>query len=212
MPTVPMRFGASRLPALHYSSEMAALKADIHPPSTTSFFMYGYVYLEPEREQSEVCPACSTCCQFCCLWNWSRPLWCETALLSAAIYLSSPLAILAAQFARMYSLLSFLSILSTWLYLQFLIKPSDSRLRFALYVFVNIVGTFTHIAIFFPLFAQIVRHLLILSPSKNEEVSHCDGTVSGPLHVSMGTSLVAPDCHGRRGARLGKRAKCFPCG
>jgi uncharacterized membrane protein len=84
----------------------------------------------------------------------------KTALLCAAIYLSSPLAILAAQFARMYSLLSLLAILSTWLYLQFSIKPRDSRLLFALYIAVNILGTSTHIAFFFLLFAQIVFHLL----------------------------------------------------
>jgi len=84
----------------------------------------------------------------------------RTALLCAVIYLSSPLAILAAQFARMYALLSLLSILSTWLYLQFTIKPRDSRLLFTLYIVVNVLGTFTHIAFFFLLFAQIVFHLL----------------------------------------------------
>ncbi len=84
----------------------------------------------------------------------------KTALLCAVIYLSAPLAILAAQFVRMYALLSLLSILSTWLYLQFSIKPRDSRLFFALYIAVNILGTFTHIAFFFLLFGQIVFHLL----------------------------------------------------
>jgi hypothetical protein len=84
----------------------------------------------------------------------------KTALFCAAIYLSSPLAILAAQFARMYSLLSLLSILSTWLYLQFSIKPRNSRLFFAFFVAVNVLGTFTHIGFFFLLFGQIVVHLL----------------------------------------------------
>jgi 4-amino-4-deoxy-L-arabinose transferase-like glycosyltransferase len=84
----------------------------------------------------------------------------KTGVLCAVIYLSSPLAILAAQFARMYSLLSLLSILSTWLYLQFSIKPRSSRLLFALYIIVNVLGTFTHIAFFFLLFAQLVVYLL----------------------------------------------------
>jgi hypothetical protein len=80
--------------------------------------------------------------------------------LCAAIYLCSPLAILSAQFARMYALMSLLSILSTWLYLQFAIRPKDSRLLFTLYVVVNILGTFTHIGFFFVLFAEIVFHVL----------------------------------------------------
>jgi len=84
----------------------------------------------------------------------------KTALLCAAIYLTSPLAILSAQFARMYALLSLLSILSTWLYLHFSFKPRDSHLLWALYILVNILGTFTHIAFFFLLFAQIVCHFL----------------------------------------------------
>ena len=83
----------------------------------------------------------------------------KTGLLCGVIYLSSPLAILAAQFARMYSLLSLLSVLSTWLYLQFSIKPRDSRLLFALYIAVNVLGTFTHIGFFFLIFGQIVVHL-----------------------------------------------------
>ncbi len=84
----------------------------------------------------------------------------KIALLCATIYLSSPLAILSAQFVRMYALLSLLSILSTWLYLQFSIKPRDSHFTFALYIIVNVLGTFTHIAFFFVLFGQIVFHFL----------------------------------------------------
>jgi uncharacterized membrane protein len=84
----------------------------------------------------------------------------KTALLCAVVYLSSPLAILAAQFARMYALLSLLSILSTWLYLQFSLKPRDSRLLITLYIAVNVLGTFTHVGFFFLLFGQIAVQLL----------------------------------------------------
>jgi uncharacterized membrane protein len=85
----------------------------------------------------------------------------QTALLCATIYLSSPLAVLSGQFARMYSLLSLLAILSTWLYLQFSVRPRDSRLLFSLYVAVNILGTFTHIAFFFVILSQIVYQLFL---------------------------------------------------
>ncbi len=79
----------------------------------------------------------------------------------ATLYLTSPLAILSSHFARMYALLSLLSVLSTFLYLQFTIRPRASRLLFAFYIIVNILGTFTHIAFFFVLFGQIFLHVLL---------------------------------------------------
>src|SRR5262249_4655960 len=83
----------------------------------------------------------------------------ELALLSAALYASSPLAILSAQFARMYALLSFLSILSNLLYVQFWIKDRTNLWRLAAFIVVNVLGTFTHIAFFFALFGQVIFHL-----------------------------------------------------
>jgi hypothetical protein len=57
--------------------------------------------------------------------------------------------------------LSLLSILSTWLFLQFSPSRRDSRLFFSLYILVNILGTFTHIAFFFLLFAQTAVHFML---------------------------------------------------
>ena len=121
---------------------METLKADVHPPLYYQF-LYVWVRLFGTGERA----ARSLSGLFFVLsvlsvFGIGRSLYGNnTALLCAAIYLCSPLAILSAQFARMYALLSLLSILSTWLYLQFSVKPNDSRLLFALYIVVNILGT-----------------------------------------------------------------------
>ena len=146
---------------LNYSAGMAALKADVHPPLYFQI-LHSWIRLfgTGERTVRSLSGLFYILSVFA-VFGIGRELYGgKTALLCAAIYLSSPLGILAAQFARMYSLLSLLAILSTWLYLQFSIKPRDSRLLFALYISVNILGTFTHIAFFFLLFGQIVFHLL----------------------------------------------------
>jgi hypothetical protein len=146
---------------LNYSAGMAALKADVHPPIYFQI-LHSWIRLfgTGERAVRSLSGLFYILSVFA-VYGIGRELYGgKTALLCAAIYLSSPLAILAAQFARMYSLLSLLAILSTWLYLQFSIKPRDSRLLFALYIVVNILGTFTHIAFFFLLFGQIVFQLL----------------------------------------------------
>ena len=145
-----------------YSSTMAALKADIHPPLYYQcLFGWVRIFRTGERSVRSLSGLFYILTVFG-VYGLGRELYgSKTALLCAAIYLTSPLAILSAQFARMYSLLSLLSVLSTWLYLQFSIKPRDSRLLYALYILVNILGTFTHVAFFFVLFAQIVCHLVL---------------------------------------------------
>jgi uncharacterized membrane protein len=147
--------------SLNYSAEMAALKGDVHPPL---YFLMLHAWMRPfgtgERAVRSLSGLFYILSVFA-VYGIGRQLYgTKTALLSAALYLTSPLAILSAQFARMYSLLSLLSILSTWLYLQFSIKARDSALLFALYVAVNSLGTFTHVAFFFVLFGQIIFHLL----------------------------------------------------
>lgn len=146
---------------LNYRSEMAALKADVHPP-LYFLILHSWMRAFGTGERTVRClSGLFYIMSVLAVFGIARELYgTKTGFLCAAVYLSSPLAILAAQFARMYSLLSLLSILSTWLYLQFSIKPRGSRLLFALYVAVNVLGTFTHIGFFFLLFAQIVFHLL----------------------------------------------------
>lgn len=140
---------------------MEVLKADVHPPL---YYQFLYVWIRlfgtGERAVRSLSGLFYLLSVFA-VFGLGRALYGNrTALLCAAIYLASPLAILSAQFARMYALLSLLSILSTWLYIQFSIKQNHSHLLLAGYVLVNSLGTFTHIAFFFVLFAQIVFHLL----------------------------------------------------
>jgi uncharacterized membrane protein len=146
---------------LNYQSEIAALKADVHPP-LYFLILHSWIRLFGTEERAvRSLSGLFYILSVLAVFGIGRELYgTKTGLLCAAVYLCSPLAILAAQFARMYSLLSLLSILSTWLYLQFSIKPRDSRLLFALYIAVNVLGTFTHIAFFFLLFGQIVFHFI----------------------------------------------------
>jgi uncharacterized membrane protein len=147
--------------SLNYSAEMAMLKADVHPPL---YFQILSVWIRlfgtGERTVRSLSGLFYLLSGFA-VYGIGRELYgSKTAFLCATLYLTSPLAILSAQFARMYSLLSLLSLLSTWLYLQFSLKPRHSNLRLAFYIFVNVLGTFTHIAFFFLLFGQIVFQLL----------------------------------------------------
>ena len=144
-----------RTASLDYSAEMTALKADVHPP-LYFLILHGWIRLAGTGERAVrslsgvfyILAALS-------LYGLGRELYgSRVSLLSTAIYVSSPLAILSAQFARMYSLLSLLSILSTWLYLQFWLKRRQGSWLVVLYVAVNVLGTFTHIAFFFLLFAE----------------------------------------------------------
>ena len=145
----------------HYSSTMETLKADVHPPL---YYQFLYVWVRLFGTGERVVRSLSGLfyvLSVFAVYGLGRTLYgSKSALLCATIYLCSPLAILSAQFARMYALLSLLSILSTWLYLQFSVKPDNSRRLFVVYILVNALGTFTHIAFFFVLFAQIVFHLL----------------------------------------------------
>jgi len=147
--------------SLNYTSEMAMLKADVHPPL---YFQILHMWVRLFGTGEKAVRSLSGLFYLLAVYGvyrLGRALYGDkTALLCATLYLSSPLAVLSGQFARMYALLSLLSVLSTWLYLQFSIKPNDSRLLFVLYIVVNILGTFTHIAFFFILFGQIVCHSL----------------------------------------------------
>ena len=150
-----------RTSSLNYNAELAALKADVHPP-LYFFILHWWIGLfgTEERAVRSLSGLFYILSAFAVFGIGREFYGTKTALLCATIYLCSPLAILAAQFARMYALLSLLSILSTWLYLQFSIKPRDSRLLLALYIAVNVLGTFTHLGFFFLLFGQIVVQLV----------------------------------------------------
>jgi uncharacterized membrane protein len=144
-----------------YSIEMVTLKADVHPP-LYYLLLREWIRLFGNGERTvRGLSALFYILAVYAVYRLGKILYGhQTALLCATIYLSSPLAVLSGQFARMYSLLSLLAIVSTLLYLQFSVRPHSSRLLFALYVAANILGTFTHIAFFFVVFSQIVYHFL----------------------------------------------------
>jgi len=83
------------------------------------------------------------------------------ALLSAAVFATCPLLIIAEQFTRMYGLLAFASAISTVLYLRVSRAEQVHPTDFALYVLANIAGTLTHVWFFFLLFGQGVAHLAL---------------------------------------------------
>jgi uncharacterized membrane protein len=139
---------------------ISALKADVHPPF---YFQLLDVWVALFGHGERVVRSLSGLFYvlgILALYCLARELYGdELALLSGALYACSPLAILSAQFARMYALLSLLAIVSTLLYVQFWIKDRTNFWRLAAFVVVNVLGTFTHIAFFFTLFGQIVFHL-----------------------------------------------------
>ena len=140
---------------------ITALKADVHPPF---YFQLLDVWVSLFGHHERVARSLSGLfyiLAILALYCLAKELYeDELALLCAALFACSPLAILSAQFARMYALLSLLSIVSTWLYVQFWIKDRTNAWRFVAFVVVNILGTFTHIAFFFALFGQIVFHVV----------------------------------------------------
>lgn len=139
---------------------ISALKADVHPPL---YFLLLKVWVSLFGQGERAVKSLSGLfyvLAVLALYCLARELYGdELALLSAVLYACSPLAILSAQFARMYALLSLLSIISTLLYVQFWVKDRTNPWRFAAFLVVNALGTFTHIAFFFTLFGQIVFHL-----------------------------------------------------
>lgn len=89
----------------------------------------------------------------------------KTALLCAFLFMVNPKAIQFAQFARMYSLLGLLSILSTLFFIRQFYSGRPSKWNLAALVAVNIAGSFTHYWFFFLLLAQGVAYLWLFSKS-----------------------------------------------
>jgi len=150
-----------RVASLNFQAEMDALKADVHPPLYYQL-LFGWIRLLGTGERTvRALSGLFYLLSVLALYGLARDLYgSKAALLASAVYAASPLAILSAQFARMYSLLSLLAILSTWFFLQFTTRQQISRPRLIAYVLINILGTFTHIAFFFVLFGQVVTYLL----------------------------------------------------
>ena len=90
------------------------------------------------------------------IYGLARSFWDgRTSLACALAFMMAPVALLHAQYARMYMLAALFSILSTWLFARLVFGPSG-RMRWVLYVLVNVLGTFTHVWFFFLLLAEMV--------------------------------------------------------
>jgi len=151
-----------RTAGLDHAAMLDALKADVHPPLYFEL-LYGWVRFFGIGERAvKGLSALFYVLSAVAIYGLSKEIYGpKAALIATTLYVCSPLAIVCAQFARMYTLLSFLSIVSTWLYLGFLNEGRLSRLRSTSYVVTNILGTFTHVGFFFILFAQIVFLVLV---------------------------------------------------
>jgi hypothetical protein len=177
--------------SLNYQSRVAALEADVHPPLYFHLLHFWIRLFGTGERTVRSLSGVFYIFSVLGIYGLGRELYGRrTALLSAVIYLSSPLAILAAQFARMYSLLSFLAILSTWLYVQFAVRPRDSQGLTALYVAINVLGSFTHIAFFFLLFGQIVVGFLSYRRVARKRLFFPIGLSLLPYLVLWGPTLV----------------------
>ena len=142
-------------------SMMAAIRVDAHPP------LY-YLLLKPWATvfgTSEWAIRSLSILFYlltvAALYAFARRRWgARTAMLCTALYLSSPLAILTAQLARMYALLALVSLVSLHYFLD-LIWEAPSRRTLLLYAGANIVGTFVHVWFFFLLFAEFLVYALL---------------------------------------------------
>src|SRR5262245_35480409 len=103
----------------------------------------------------------------------------KTGLICAVLFMVSPLVYSHAQNARMYSLLVLLGLLSTLFFVRVFSFSTNSKLDFSLYVFVNILGTFTHYWYLFIVFAQVTAYALLLPK-----------TTIKPFIASISVSLV----------------------
>ncbi|MEQ1946104.1 MAG: glycosyltransferase family 39 protein [Bryobacteraceae bacterium] len=145
-----------------FAEMMAELRGDIHPPLYYwLLFPWVRIFGDTEFALRSLSGLFYLASVFALHRGSRQIIGARTATITAAIYLTTPLTILAAHMARMYSLLSLISILSTQLYWTLFVEEKRSRGKLALFALVNALGTMTHIWFFFLLFAE-ATHWLIL--------------------------------------------------
>jgi hypothetical protein len=83
---------------------------------------------------------------------------------AAALLLASPLALVAAQYVRMYSLLLLAGTFSTGAWLLLNRRTGGERRMWLLYIAANACGVFTHVWFFFQLLGQGVAQLVLYPP------------------------------------------------
>jgi len=154
-----------------FARMMDELRGDIHPPLYYwLLFPWVRIFGTSEFAVRSLSGLFYLGCVFA-LHRWGTQLGgARVGTIAASVYLTSPLAILASHMARMYALLSLISILSTWLYWSVFVDriadgtPAGARRtkrNLALFAVINALGTLTHIWFFFVLFAEGVHWLLL---------------------------------------------------
>ncbi len=147
--------------AMPFRAMVDHLRADIHPP------LY-YLLLRPwtqlagtsETGTRSLSVMMHLLAGLTIFLGMRRRLGTGAAVLSCAIFLSSPLGILSAQLVRMYSLLELTAALALVFWLRLVeSEPRPKPADFCCFVAACIAGTFTHIWFFFLLAAIAVVHL-----------------------------------------------------
>jgi len=153
--------------ALPYSQIMAAIRADVHPP-LYYLLLGGWLRLAGEEAwTARLLSALLYVLNVFLVYGLARRLLdFRGSVLCAVLYMTSPLALLSAEFVRMYALLSLFSILSTRFYLEFSLRPEGSRRGLAGYVVASALGTFTHVWFFFLLFGQVLCQLVLFRAAR----------------------------------------------
>jgi mannosyltransferase len=155
-----------------FAQMMGELRGDIHPP-LYYWLLFPWVRIVGTGEFAlRSLSGLLYLASVFALYRWGKQLGGgRVGTIAASVYLTSPLAILASHMARMYALLSLVSILSTWLYWRVFVdgEPVDgarttskrTRRNLLLFAIVNALGTLTHIWFFFLLFAEGVHWLIL---------------------------------------------------
>ncbi len=161
-------FGSDDVWSLHavghtHAQMVAILKADIHPPLYYELlFWWVRAFGVSEVAVRGLSIALFLLSTMAVYW-WARKLLgAAGALMAAAVYMTSPLAMMAAGLARMYALLSLLSILSTALYWMCFVEDQPSQRRLIGLIVVNALGAFTQIWFFFLLFAEGLHFVIFV--------------------------------------------------
>lgn len=149
-----------RTVALPWDRMMAEIRGDIHPP-LYYWMLDGWTRAAGDGEiAARSLSILLYLLTAAAAWLAARDLFGESAgPAAAAVVIVSPLAVLSAQFVRMYSLMTLAAMTSTWMYLRLASRDPAGRGTMAVYIAANIAGSFTHVWFFFLLLGQGLAHL-----------------------------------------------------
>lgn len=160
LPGIDQAFRSDEVWSLHavsmpWPAMMAELRGDVHPPLYYWLLRSWVAVMGAGEIAARLLSLALSAAAAWTVWCTAREWFGERAgALAAAVYCCSLIALLAAQFVRMYALLGLVSALSTMAFLRLSRQERAQAGTAALYVAANIAGTLTHVWFFFLLFAQ----------------------------------------------------------